>query len=59
MEEKEPLQEFVGQVVAIVKRLNEKKDILVVSKGNHFTEQEILEAIDFKERFFEFELITL
>lgn len=59
MGEKEPLQEFIGQVVAIVNRLNDKKDILVVSKGNHFTKQEIAEAIDFKERFFEFELTTM
>lgn len=59
MGEIEPLQEFVGQVVAIVNRLNDKKDILVVSKDNLFTKQEISEAINFKERFFEFELTTL
>lgn len=49
----EPLEEFVGKVVAIIHRVNDIEDKWVVAPENiSFTEQEIRAAVDFQEQYF-------
>jgi inorganic pyrophosphatase len=60
MGEETPLTKYKGIVIAIVKRLNDIEDKLVVAtKGKQFSHQEISSAINFQEKFFEIELIVL
>lgn len=59
MGEGTPLTKFKGIVIAIIKRLNDIEDkLVVVAIGKQFSRQEILSAINFQEKFFEIELIT-
>lgn len=53
-----PLKEFEGVVIAIVHRLNDVEDKLVVApEGKNFTKEEIEKAIEFQEKFFKSEII--
>jgi len=51
----EPLERFEGKVIAVYHRLNDNEDKWVVApEGSEpFSEQEILSAIDFQEKFFD------
>ena len=54
----EPLTQFSGRVVAIVHRLDDYDDKLVVSNQERMPdEREIRDATRFQERFFESEII--
>ena len=55
----EPLNEFNGEVIAIIYRKNDVEDKWVVSpKGMKFTVSEIKELVYFQEKYFDFEIIT-
>lgn len=48
-----PLHEFVGVCIAIIHRLNDTDDKLVLAKaGQHFTDEEILTLTAFQEQWF-------
>ncbi len=50
---------FTGKVIAVIHRLNDVEDKLVVAPDNaEFTEEEILELVNFQEKYFEVEIIT-
>ena len=49
-----PIEAFEGTIIAIIHRLNDIEDKWVVApKGITFTKEEILQAVDFQERYFE------
>ena len=54
----EPLTEFVGKVIAIIHRIDDIEDKLVVAPKNaSFSKDEIKKLIDFQEKFFHIEII--
>jgi inorganic pyrophosphatase len=55
---KEPLKEFTGVVIAIVRRLDDVEDKWVVAPvGVSFLKEEIVELIQFQEKYFQTEII--
>lgn len=49
----EPLNEFTGKVVAIIHRINDNDDKLIVMKeGTNYTDNQINQLTDFQERWF-------
>ena len=53
----EPLQEFTGVVVAIIRRYDDVEDKWVVApEGVTFTKEEIWEQVKFQEQYFQSEL---
>ena len=56
--ENEPIKAFDGVVIAIIHRLNDIEDKWIVAKdGVLLSDQEILESIEFQERYFKIQLI--
>ena len=56
----EPLKEFQGQVIGVVRRLDDKEDKLVVApEGSRLNQTEIYEAVYFQERYFTTKIISL
>jgi len=54
----EPLEEFSGKCIAIIHRINDNDDKLIVVPDNrNFTNKEIEVLIEFQERFFKHEII--
>lgn len=54
----EAVQKFTGKIVAIIHRLNDIEDKWVVCPENMtFTREEIMEKVQFQERYFHSELI--
>lgn len=50
----EPLDEFEGKVIAIIRRTNDNDDKLVVAKeGKNYTDDQIRALVEFQEQFFE------
>ena len=55
-----PLNTFTGKVIAVIKRLNDVEDKLVVApEGAVFTAEQILKAVEFQEKYFKIQLITM
>lgn len=55
-----PIKEYTGYVIAVIHRFNDNEDKLVVSKEiNQYTKDQIKALVEFQERFFESEIITL
>ena len=55
----EPVDYFTGKVIAVIHRLNDVEDKLVVAPENlDFTPEQILEQVNFQEKYFEVEIIT-
>ena len=53
----EPVSEFEGRVIAVIHRLNDVEDKWVVAPdGYEYTANEIKEAVDFQERYFDVEI---
>ena len=53
-----PLKEFEGKVIAIIRRLNDVEDKLVVAPINEtYTKEEIIKLVNFQEQYFEIEII--
>lgn len=54
----EPLNEFEGVVVAIVHRLNDDDDkLVVVPSGKQYSDEQIKALVEFQERWFEYVII--
>ena len=54
----EPIDEFVGKVIAIIHRLNDIEDKWVVApEGKSFTNKEIANLVAFQEKFFDIEIV--
>ena len=50
----EPIQKFEGEVIAIIHRINDNDDkLIVVPEGKKYTDEEIKALTEFQERFFE------
>lgn len=53
-----PLTEFTGTVIAIIHRIDDVEDKLIVApNGVTFTKEEIKKQVHFQERFFKTEII--
>ena len=53
----EPVKEFTGKVIAIIHRLNDVENKLVVAPEDVFyTKEQICEMVDFQERYFHSEI---
>ena len=49
----EPVTEFTGQVIAVIRRSDDSEDKLVIAPtGNRFTAEEILKKVWFVEQYF-------
>ena len=57
--EDKPLNNYRGKVIAIVRRLNDNEDKLVVYNYGYLSSNEIEEAINFQENYFKHEIITI
>ena len=56
--EHKPLEEFTGEVVAIIHRINDNDDKLVVmAKGRNYTDEQIRALTEFQEQWFVSEII--
>ena len=54
-----PIDEFEGQVIAIIHRLNDVEDKWVVAPlGANYTREVILEKVLFQEQYFKIEIIV-
>ena len=52
-----PIEEFEGEVIAIIHREKDCENKLVVAPSNSsFTDEEILNAVNFQEKFFKIKL---
>lgn len=50
----EPVEEFEGEVIAVIRRTNDDDDKLVVApKGINYSDDAIIAMTEFQERFFE------
>ena len=55
----EPVQQFTGKIIAIVRRADDIEEKWVVCPENQtYTKQEIAELIRFQEQYFQSEIIT-
>lgn len=52
-----PVEEFTGEVIAVIHRLDDAEDKWVVSRSG-YTEEEILEAVRFQEQYFKIQIET-
>ena len=53
-----PIREFVGQVIAIIRRIDDVEEKWVVAPKNmSFTKDEIMQQVAFQEQFFEVQII--
>ena len=53
----QPLREFVGKVIAIIHRFDDVEEKWVSApEGMAFSKEEILQRVDFQERFFQTEI---
>ncbi len=53
-----PIKEFIGKVIAIIHRIDDVEDKLVVApEGVSFTKDEIIDKVAFQEQFFKTEII--
>lgn len=53
---KKPVKSFAEKVIAVYHRFNDNEDKWIVADTDHFTDEEILGAIDFQEKYFRGEL---
>lgn len=54
----EPLETFEGKVIAIIHRLNDNDDkLVVVPQDKNYTNDQIIALTEFQERFFKSEII--
>lgn len=56
--EHEPLVDFFGRVIAVLRRTNDNDDkLIVVADGKNYTDEQIEALVEFQERWFEHEII--
>ncbi|HNV12959.1 MAG TPA: inorganic diphosphatase [bacterium] len=54
----EPIEEFIGKCIAIVHRLDDDDDkLIVVPSEKNYTKEQIYSLIEFQERFFKSKII--
>lgn len=54
----EPIERFDGEVIAVIRRLDDVEDKWVVApKGVSFSKEEILQKVHFQEKFFQVEVV--
>ena len=54
----EPIKSFYGKCIAIIHRLNDIEDkLIVVSENKDFSDEEIKKLIDFQEKYFEYIIV--
>ena len=54
----EPLEKFEGECIAVIHRINDDDDkLIIVPKGKNFTDDEIRKITHFQEQYFESEII--
>lgn len=54
----EPIKNFTGECIAVIHRINDNDDkLVIVPKGKNFTDEEIRKATEFQEQYFESEII--
>lgn len=54
----EPVEEFVGRVIAIIHRFDDVEEKWVVTpEGVSFTKDEIMKQVEFQEQYFQVEII--
>jgi len=54
----EPIIEFTGKCIAIIHRLNEDDDkLIIVAEGKNYTNEQIQALIEFQEKYFESEIV--
>jgi len=54
----EPVKEFTGKVIAVIKRLDDVEEKCVVAPENmYFKKEEIMQQVDFQEKYFKTEVI--
>jgi inorganic pyrophosphatase len=54
----EPVTSFRGRCIAVIHRLNDQDDKLVVAPdGSHYSDEQILALTEFQERFFQVEVL--
>lgn len=55
----QPLSEYEGKVIAVIKRHNDNEDKLVLAKAlNSYSKEQIKALTEFQERYYESEIIT-
>lgn len=56
----EPLKEYEGKCIAIIHRLNDDDDkLVIVPEGKTYTKEQIKALVEFQERFFKYEIIEM
>ena len=54
----EPIEEFEGICVAVIHRINDDDDkLIIVPNGKNYSDEQIEALIEFQEKFFEYEII--
>jgi inorganic pyrophosphatase len=54
----EPINEFKGDCIAVIRRINDDDDkLVVVPKGLKYSDEQIKALVEFQERFFSSEII--
>ena len=54
----EPLEEFTGQCIAVIHRLNDNDDkVIIVPEGVDYNDRQIMALTEFQERFFKSKVI--
>ena len=54
----EPIKEYTGKCIAIIHRLNEEDDkLIIVPEGKNYTNDQIRALTEFQEKYFESEII--
>jgi len=52
----EPIETFLGKAIAMIHRLNDNDDKLIVTDGEEFDDDEIRDKTNFQEQWFESEI---
>ena len=53
-----PLEEFTGKCIAVIHRINDEDDkLILVPKGISYTNEDIMKFVEFQEKFFKSEII--
>jgi inorganic pyrophosphatase len=55
----EPLQSYIGKCIAVIHRINDDDDkLIVVPDGKQYTDDEIRKLTNFQEQYFQSEIIS-
>lgn len=55
-----PLKEFIGKVIAIIHRINNDDDkLVVISETEDITDEEIEKSVEFQEKWFKHQIVRI